>query len=118
MDFNINNMLLAKIDPPANIVVQTSPFEHSVISAPYMSVLANPYIPNADVTNFILSFGHTVPPSPPEEPQLPLYIFVYTYQIQLTKEELSTWGTDDEELYEIIANKIGCSIVEFINVDL
>jgi len=111
-------MLLAKISPAAEIVVQTTPFEHSTTEASYMSVVANPYIPDAEVTNFTLSFGYSVPPTPPEEPQSPSYIFIYIYQLSLTNEELSTWGTDDEELYQIVANKLGCSIIEFINVDL
>jgi hypothetical protein len=116
--FNSNTMLLAKINPPAQIVAQTTPFEHSTTDAPYMSVVANPYIPDAEVTNFTLSFGYYEPPVGSEEPQPPPYVFIYTYQLPLTKQELATWGTDDEELYEIVVNKLGCSIVEFINVDL
>jgi hypothetical protein len=111
-------MLYAKITPSAEIVAQTTPFEHSTTNAPYMSVVANPYVPDAEVTNFTISFGYSVLPVAPEEPQPSPYVFIYTYQLLLTKQELATWGTDDEELYEIVANKLGCSIVEFINVDL
>jgi hypothetical protein len=111
-------MLLAKITPTAEIVAQTTPFEHSTTNAPYMSVVANPYIPDAEITNFTISFGYSVPPAPLEEPQPSPYVFIYTYQLSLTKQELATWGINDEDLYEIVANKLGCSIVEFINVDL
>jgi hypothetical protein len=111
-------MLLAKITPPSEIVKQISPFEHSVTSASYMSVVASPYVPDAEVTNFIVSFGYYSPPVPEIEPQPSLYTFIYTYQLELTKDKLATWGTNDEELYEIVADVLGCSIVEFINVDL
>jgi|688.fasta_scaffold15108_9 hypothetical protein len=111
-------MLLAKVDPPSSIVVQDNPFGHSIKNAPYMSVEINPYIPNADLTNCKISFGYYEPPSASDEPQTYPYIFIYDYTITLSSQDLATWGTNDEDLYRIVSNKIGCSIVEFIDVDL
>jgi hypothetical protein len=107
-------MLLSKISPSAQIVSQATPFTSSVTVAPYMTVIANPYVPDAETTTFTISFAYKSDPVPPQDPQPAPYVFVYNYQLMLTKEELDTWGTNDEDLYQIVANKIGCSIIEFI----
>jgi len=109
-------MLVCKISPSASIVSQLTPFEHLETSAPYMTVVANQYVPNADSTTFNIIFGNLVSPVPAEDPQPSPFIVLYTYSLTLTKAQLSTWGTDDDELLQIIANQIGTTILEFVNI--
>lgn len=109
-------MLFAKISPKANIVSQTTPFAFDVQEAEYMSAVANQYIPNSPSTTFNVIFGKFSEPAPPDEPQPPLFVKMYSFSLVLTEEQLSTWGTNDDSLLEIVADVIGTQIVEFINV--
>ena len=38
-----------------------------------------------------------------------------TENVVLTQSELSTWGTNDESLLSIVANKLGLTILSFTN---
>jgi hypothetical protein len=109
-------MLVCKISPSANIVSQMTPFEHSETIAEYMTAVANQYIPDAESTTFSVLFGNLVSPVPPDEPQPSPFTLLYNYSLTLTAEQLSSWGTDDSELLEIIAAQLGVEILEFINI--
>jgi hypothetical protein len=109
-------MLLAKISPSANIVLQMTPFIFEQNAAQYMTAVANQYVPNAESTIFDVLFGDISAPVPPDEPQPEPFVLKYSYKLTLTSEELSTWGTDDSELLEIIAAQFGVEILEFLNV--
>lgn len=109
-------MLLAKISPSANIVSQVTPFTFEQNAAQYMTAVANQYIPDAESTNFNVLFGALSEPVPSEEPQPEPFVLKYSYPLVLTSEQLSTWGTDDSQLLEIIAEYFGVEILEFVNV--
>jgi hypothetical protein len=109
-------MLLAKISPSANIVSQVTPFIFDQNIAQYMTAVANQYVPDSESTNFNVLFGEISPPVPLEEPQPEPFILKYSYPLTLTSQQLSTWGTDDSELLEIVAAQLGVEILEFINV--
>jgi len=109
-------MLLAKISPSAVIVSQTSPFEHTETAASYMTAVANQYILDGESTNFNVLFGNLSAPVPDEEPQPQPFVLLYSYPLVLTAEQLANWGTDDSELLQIIAEQIGTTILEFLNI--
>lgn len=109
-------MLLAKISPAANIVTQVDPFQYTQTAALYMTAVANQYVPDAETTNFSVIFGNLVPPVPIEEPQPAPFTVLYTYPLTLTSAQLATWGTNDNELLEIIAEQLNTTILEFINI--
>jgi hypothetical protein len=109
-------MLLAKISPSANIVLQVTPFIFDQNAAQYMTAVANQYVPDAESTSFSVLFGEMSVPVPSEQPQPEPFVLKYSYPLTLTSEQLSSWGTDDSELLEIIAAQLGVEILEFINV--
>ena len=109
-------MLIAKISPSANIVSQVTPFIFEQNAAQYMTAVANQYVPDAESTNFSVLFGDISASVPSEEPQPPPFLLKYSYPLTLTSAQLSTWGTDDDELLKIIAAQLEVEILEFINV--
>jgi hypothetical protein len=105
-------MLLSKINPAAKKSVQNTPFESTIISLDFMTVIARPYILGSETTNFSVEFGTVtevdgVPSS---------FHSQYQTQVILTSDELSTWGTDDETLLNIIATKLNIDVLEFVNI--
>jgi hypothetical protein len=109
-------MLVCKISPSAKIASQVTPFEFSETFLQYMTAVANQYVPDAESTTFNVLFGNISAPVPPDEPQPAPFVSSYSYPLTLTAEQLSTWGTDDSELLEIIAAQLEVEILEFINI--
>ena len=106
-------MLISEITPSAKKVNMVTPFSSTTIDLNYMSVIARPYIPGADENGFQVRYGEV---ATNDDGDIIGFQGEESQRIILTKEELSTWGTNDEDLYQIIAKKIGVSIVSFHNV--
>lgn len=104
-------MLIAKINPPAIKIVESTPFSSTTKNLEYMSAAARPYIPGASITDFQIQFG---------TPRLDNNGTVIGFnnesnsQLSMTSDELSTWGINDETLLSLIATKLGVSVVEVI----
>ena len=118
-------MLLAKISPLAKRIVQTSPFETKEFSAEYMvakcSKLVIGAIPNSfnDQTEFNIKFGNIKYEKKPDGTNgKPMLDVVLTTKVMFTQSELSTWGTDDTIVYDLIAQKLGFTIVETTTMDI
>jgi hypothetical protein len=109
-------MLFAKINPPASVVQQTSPFTHDVAIGEWMSASANPYVLGSEMTTFSVYFGNFNPVAPEGQPAQPLFGLVYTTMMSFTSEQLSDWGTDDSVMLEIIAASLNTEITEFLSV--
>jgi hypothetical protein len=109
-------MLVGKISPTAKIVFQETPFIHDEKDVQYMTAIANQYVLDAESTTFNVLFGEIPAPVPPDEPQPEPFNVLYTYVLTLTSEQLSTWGTDDSSLLQIVAEELGVEILEFVNV--
>jgi len=106
-------MLLAKINPAAEKVMEVSPFSSTTISLDYMTAIARPYVAGATQTNFALEFGTIT-----EVDGIATSFQSRTQSnLTLTAEELSTWGTNDEVLLSIIAGKLKVSVESYVNVD-
>jgi hypothetical protein len=102
-------MLYGKINPTAKFAQQAGPFETpSSIEAGYIAVIANRYIAGASKTNFQIVFGNLV-----IENTISKFKEISSSSVELTSEELSTWGTDDKILLNLVADKIGTKCEEF-----
>lgn len=106
-------MLVSKINPPAIKVIEVSPFSSTTQELSYMTAIARPYTPGADSTNFQVQFGTLITNG---EGTVERFNGQLNSQLTLTKDELSTWGTNDEVLLTIISEKLGVSITEFVEV--
>lgn len=108
-------MLLSKINPAATFTSQDGPFaQPTVVTADYLTALARPYVAGADKTNFEIQFG-TYTPAVGE--QSAKFNRVQSSQLVLTEDELASWGTNDAVLLDIVALKIGTTVVETVNVE-
>ena len=102
-------MLLGKLQTPATKVYQIDPFTTQTATAEYMVVSTTQYVIGSEKVSFQLRFCNII-----EENDIERLDVVNRLHIDLTQEELLTWGTDDSILLDIIAEKINNSIVEKI----
>ena len=106
-------MLIAKINPPALKVVESTPFSSSTINLDYYTAIARPYVPGSSSTNFQLQFGSV---NLDDKDQIINFNNETSSQLTMTSEELVTWGTNDDVLLNLIAAKLGVSVLEIIEV--
>lgn len=106
-------MLIAKINPPALKVVESTPFSSSTINLDYYTAIARPYVPGSSSTNFQLQFGSV---NLDDKGQIINFNNETSSQLTMTSEELVTWGTNDDVLLNLIAAKLGVSVLEIIEV--
>lgn len=106
-------MLFAKINPPSSIAKQIDAFSYDVIEGHYMTASAVPYILGSGKTSFQVFFGNFTQPVPESEPAVVPFNIIYTMFIELTAEQLSTWGNNDEDALTVIANFLNVEILEF-----
>lgn len=106
-------MLIAKINPPAIKILETTPFSSTTKNLDYMTAIARPYTPGAPSTNFQIQFGLV---NLDENNVVISFNNETNSQLTMTSEELSTWGTTDDVLLNLIATKLGISILEIVNV--
>jgi hypothetical protein len=115
-------MLLAKISPNATFTQQESPFQTTSVEAHHMTALARPYQLGGAQINFEVVFGNLIPEVvaveasegvEAVEAQPAKFQQVSSSRIELTSEELASWGTDDKVVLEAIATKLGTTCVEF-----
>lgn len=106
-------MLLAKINPAAEKIIEVTPFSSTTISLEYMTAIARPYVAGATQTNFVIEFGTIT--------EVDGVVTSFQSRTQsnliLTSEELSTWGTNDEVLLSIIAGKLNVNVDSYVNVE-
>ena len=97
-------MLVAKINPLAKRIVQTTPFSQTELTGEYMVAVRFgnvKYYQNPDGSN-----GD------------PLMDTVISARVTFTSAELSDWGTDDTIVYQKIAQKLGFTIVSTENLPI
>ncbi len=103
-------ILVATINPCPKIVKPSENMFQSpeIVDLDKMFVYALGYKLGAEATEFIVEFGDVVTVNEMEKFQ-PLK----SERVMLSSNELSTWGVDDEECYQIIAKKIGVNCTSF-----
>ena len=107
-------MLYGKITPVAQIIKQVTPFSSTTIEAHYMTALARPYGIGSTKVNFEVVFGNT---KTNENDEVVGFERLNSYQVTLEGSELSTWGTDDTIILQIIASKLNVSVSDFITIN-
>jgi hypothetical protein len=105
-------MLVGKINPTAKFQKQTNPFSQpEVIEANHMSVIGRPYIAGAAKNRFQVVFGNLEVKGKKTRLQE-----LGSSDLELTSEDLATWGTDDTILLTIAAAKLGVAVSDFVEV--
>lgn len=105
-------MLLGKLETPATKVYQSGPFSTTAASAEYIVVSTQKYVIGSSDVNFELRFGNIITENNEER-----FDILLRENVKMTSDELSTWGTDDSVLLDLIATKLGTSITEKITKD-
>jgi hypothetical protein len=106
-------MLIAKINPPAVKSIGVTPFSSTTTNLNYMTAIARPYAPGASSTSFQIQFGTA---NLNEIDEIIGFRNELDSQLVMTSEELSTWGTNDDTLLNLIASKLGVSVIEIVDV--
>lgn len=106
-------MLLGKLASPALKVYQNGVFNSTTAIAEYLTVSTQKFVIGENIVEFELRFGNIVTENEKER-----FDIILRDSIAMTSEELSTWGTDDGILLDIIASKLGTSITEKVLKDL
>ena len=99
-------MLLSKINPAAKKTTEVSPFSSTTITLDYMTAIARPYVAGATQTTFVVEFGSITE----EDGVVTSFQSRTQTNLNLTSEDLTSWGTNDEVLLTIIAGKLGVAI--------
>jgi hypothetical protein len=105
-------MLLGKLAKPATKVYQDGVFSTKTEIAEYL-VVCTQFVIGENKTSFELRFGNIITENEKERFDILLRHF-----LEMTSQELSTWGTDDSVLLDIIAQKLGTTLLEKVNKDL
>lgn len=104
-------MLVAKINPSAKKVIEVTPFSSTTVELEYMTAIARPYIPGSESTNFQIQFGTLSSNNDKMK-----FSSELNDQLTLSSEELSNWGTNDDVLLNVVANKLGVEVLEIVEV--
>lgn len=104
-------ILSAQISPSVKVASkQENVFEQpSIVDCPYMVAIARPYALGSDVTRFEIHFG--IIETTPEPESKEVFRMKTGTNVELTKEELASWGENDEACLNIIAERLGTTIV-------
>jgi hypothetical protein len=106
-------MLLGKLATPAVKVFQNGAFATTNATADYMSVTAQRFVIGAEQVSFELRFGNVITENEKER-----FDIVIRENIKMTSDELSTWGTDDSVLLDLVAAKLGATLTDKVQTDL
>ena len=105
-------MLLGKLGTPATKTYEISPFETKTVEAWYMVAKAERYVIGDPKIEFELRFGNLKIENGKQE-----FDVLTRSKLELTNEELASWGTDDSIVLDLVAAKLGNTITEKIIVD-
>ena len=108
-------MLFGKIDPVAQIVKQTTPFEQQTVDAEYMTALARPYALGAETVNFQVSYGNF---TKDETGKITGFNNLFNDNVVLSGPIIANWGTNDAVILDALAAEQGTDVVETIDVDI
>lgn len=107
--------LVAQITPSVKVAQPSKSIfqEPTIINADYMLALARPYGLGSENVKFQIIFGSLI-----NNEEKVFFENLQSADVVLTKEELASWGTDDEECYNVIAGKLGVQINSFVTADI
>jgi hypothetical protein len=106
-------LLLGKLAKPATKVYQDGAFNSTIATAEYLNITSVRYVIGEDRSLFELRFGNLVIENETER-----FDILLRQDIIMTTNELSNWGADDSVVLDLIAEKIGTTIVEKVIKDV
>jgi hypothetical protein len=106
-------MIFAKINPVLSIVTQDSLFNPTTnfITGSYMTAIANQYVLGANSVDFRVSFGNCEF----DNDNVISFRPIHQENINLSGEDLESWGTDDSVVLDIIASMKGIAVEEIVS---
>jgi hypothetical protein len=106
-------MIFGKINPVISIANQTTLFNptSSFTTGSYMTAVANQYPLGANQVNFRVSYGNCTF----ESGSVVGFQTIYSDNVVLSGETISTWGEDDSVILDAIAEAQGTQIVEVVS---
>lgn len=107
-------MKLAKITPAATYVESTTPFQSTTIEAHYMAIRVKDWVIESPTFTFSLHFGN-IKTNPNGRSEFDSRL---RHEITLTAEEVVTWENDDTILFDLVAQKLGITIVQLEDHDV
>lgn len=110
-------MLLGKLATPAVKVFQDGPFNSTTATAEYIVVATHKYVIGGEGVTFGVRFGNILTEKQ-NDAEVERFDSVIREEVKLTSEELSSWGSDDSVVLDLIAAKLGTSITEKVTKDL
>jgi hypothetical protein len=106
-------MLVSQITPAATKIIQVNPYLSSTITGDRMIVACNKYVIGAlpssfnDEVVFNVRFGNIKYELNPDGSQgNPMLDIVIATRVTFNQSELSTWGTDDTVVHQLVLNKL------------
>ena len=117
-------MLAAKISPKAKKVVQVSPLETKEFTADYMAAKCTKLVIGGgssfnDYTEFSLRFFNVKYDTNPDGSQgRAIMDLIMVHNVSFTQAELSSWGTDDSVVLDLLAQKLGFTILSKDTLDI
>jgi hypothetical protein len=106
-------MLFAKILPAAQKIIQSTPFESTIVTADYMSALARPYSLGANKVNFEVIYCTITF----DENQNPIkFDTVTSSNVILQNSQLQGGGSDDSFILQQLASSLSITIESYITV--
>ena len=106
-------MLLGKLATPATKFIQNGAFGNTTATADYMVVSIKRFVIGEDKISIELRFGNVITENEQER-----FDILLREHLEMTSEELATWGTDDSVLLDIVALRLGITFTEKIVKDL
>jgi hypothetical protein len=108
-------MLFAQISPQAQIITQINPFSSTTTNCEYIGVVARPYVLGTEVVNFEVQYGNIIFTGMMEPSE---FIYVKSYPITLSGDQLTNWGIDDSYIIEEIAGLLGITVLSYVEIPL
>jgi hypothetical protein len=103
-------MLYAKISPAAKLVTQDGPFKTITTSAEYVAISAMDYSLGDNPIALMVQYGEPVF----QGEKFLFFNAIIRQRLELTPEQLATWGTDDSVVFDIVAQDQNFEIVELL----
>ena len=99
-------MIFAKINPPATKTYDQDAFNPKTVQAPYMCIGVSNMPIGAKNASFEIRYGIL---NFDDKNVATEFQIVLRTSITLTSDELATWGTDDNVLFDLIISKINAT---------
>ncbi len=109
-----NTAIFAKIDPAVTLIQQDSIFNPNptYIVGSYMTAVAERYVLGANEANFRVSYGMC---EFDEAENVTRFTPIHSENINLSEQDIETWGQDDSVILYTIADKQNTSVISIVS---